>query len=60
MTAFTVVENDSAHSGGESLEGLSEDLGAGETIVDICTAAQLLDFGGWYRILEDNHVGDCC
>jgi hypothetical protein len=56
----TMQQHDSTHSGGESLEGLGEDLGAVETIVGICTAAQLLDFGCWYRILEHHHVGDCC
>ena len=53
-------QHESTHSGGEALEGLGEDLGAGETIVGICTAAQLLNFGCWYCILEHHHVGDCC
>ena len=53
-------QHESTHSGGEALEGLGEDLGAGETIVGICTAAQLLNFGCWHCILEHHHVGDCC
>ncbi len=53
-------QHDSTHSGGESLKGLGEDLGAVETVVGICTAAQLLNFGCWYRILEHHHVGGCC
>lgn len=56
----TMQQHESTHSGGEALEGLGEDLGAGETIVGICTAAQLLNFGCWYCILEHHHVGDCC
>ena len=56
----TVQQHDSTHSGGEPLEGLGEDLGAHETIVGVCTAAQLLNFGCRYCILEDHHVGGCC